>query len=80
MANETTERCDACRHYFVPENQKQGGCRRFPPQGQFIVVLRQKSPLQPGVMEPREEQRSAFPSVLADWRCGEWTPAIALTS
>ena len=29
MANETTEICYACRHYFVPKEQKQGGCRRF---------------------------------------------------
>lgn len=79
MANET-ERCDACRHYFKPANYPQAGCRRFPPYTHFIVVLRPKSQLTPHIVEPREEQRSAFPVVMPDWRCAEWAPAIALTS
>jgi hypothetical protein len=78
MPNEN-ERCDKCRHYFKPPNG-QAGCRRFPPQTHFIVVLRQRSQLQPHVMEPREEQRSAFPAVVPDWCCGEFAPNLALAS
>lgn len=82
MADQT---CMQCRHSLIPteEEKKKGqnlACRRFPPQTHFIVVLRPKSALQPGAIEPREEQRSAFPMVLPGWKCGEWAPSIALSS
>ena len=80
MANETTDRCDKCRHFFKPEKSPHPGCRRYPPYTQAIVVLRPKSQLTPHIMEPREEQRSIFPVVMPDWYCGEFSPAIALTS
>lgn len=79
MTNETTERCDKCRHFFKP-TQGNPGCRRFPPQTHFIVVLRPKSQLTPHMLEPKEEQRSSFPHVAPDWACGEFAPAITLTS
>lgn len=88
--------CGTCRHHHLnkplasandaaasaPKAKVEPGlCRRFPPQTHFIVVLRPvQSRLQPGQVEPREEQRSAFPRVLPDWTCAEWAPAIALTS
>jgi hypothetical protein len=83
MANENPERCDKCRYFYKVERPQPGGaaagCRRFPPTSQYLIVPRAKQ-LAPHIMEPREETRSSFPAVAPDWWCGEWTPAIALTS
>lgn len=75
MADQT---CKTCR--FVDTSTQQPACKRFPPQTHFIVVLRPKSPLTPHILEPKEEQRSAFPAVALSWSCGEYAPRLEVTS
>lgn len=78
------EGCGKCRYGMANKDNGGWGCRRYPPQTHFIIVLRQSKPalvMQGGPsMVPVEEQRSAYPPVKPDWWCGEFAPAIALTS
>jgi hypothetical protein len=81
------QNCEKCRHVHqagVREGKPALVCRRYPPQTQFLIVPR-PAPMKiniatagttGGQMVPSEEQRSAFPAVMADWTCGEWAPAI----
>lgn len=68
--------CENCKYCF--KGGKDPACRRYPPTAQAIIVLRQN--LAAGGMVPTEEQRSMFTNVRLDWSCGEWAPALALTS
>lgn len=55
------------------------GCRRYPPQTHFMMVLR-GNPLSGRPPMPVEEQRSAFPPVQPGWCCGEFQPQPAQPS
>ena len=77
----TTEdkNCGTCKHSWMPPKPapQQLGCRRFPPQTHFIMVLR-GNPLAGRPPHPVEEQRSAFPAVHPSWACGEWAPLLTV--
>lgn len=79
--------CEKCRHVLqagVREGKPALVCRRYPPTVQFLIVPR-PAPMKlnlataggaGGQMIASEEQRCAFPVVMADWTCGEWSPSI----
>lgn len=90
MSNAENQNCEACRFAITtqvavesddPEKAAPAklACRRYPPQTHFLVVLR-GNPLAGQQPRPVEEQRSSFPPVLPVWGCGEFAPAISLTS
>lgn len=79
--------CEKCRHVHeagVREGKPALVCRRYPPTMQFLIVPRPapmkmaiaSASVQGGQMIPSEEQRSGFPSVVADWTCGEFAPKL----
>lgn len=69
--------CQSCRYVFVSgkKEEQRYACRRNPPQAHSIVIPRQ-SVVQPGQMLAQEEHRSMFPTVNADWECGEYASKL----
>lgn len=90
MSNPENQTCETCRYSIITQPAEvsddpdksapaKHACRRYPPQTHFLVVLR-GNPLAGQQPRPVEEQRSSFPPVLPMWGCGEYAPAISITS
>lgn len=74
--------CIKCRYSSPKERPNDLGCRRYPPHGYTIVVIKPLSVVAANArgevpMGPVEEKRSIYPNVRPDWTCGEFAPELS---